>query len=203
MFATRQQFNSEGDSKQCINDHCRDWEWASVMLMLWAPLLIGFVIAAAAPNVAQISSKPVVSKVDARNATKLTNLQTRSSAQLGKKTKAVATAKYTVAGRTAPLPPAQLTDTAKSVTEKAKASIAAMLVNPASAEFYNLKRAVKKMLDEPVDTICGYVKGKNASGGDSEEMPFLYIIRDDRDGEAYLVDERSYVAKTVHGVLCK
>ena len=46
------------------------------------------------------------------------------------------------------------------------------------------------MLDEPVDTICGYVKGKNASGGDTEEMPFLYIIRDDRDGEAYLVDGR-------------
>ena len=23
IFATRQQFNSEGDSKQCINDHCR------------------------------------------------------------------------------------------------------------------------------------------------------------------------------------
>ena len=71
-----------------------------------------------------------------------------------------------------------------------------MMVNPASAEFYNLKRAVK-MLDEPVDTICGYVKGKNASGGDTEEMPFLYIIRDDRDGEAYLVDGRSYVAQTV------
>jgi hypothetical protein len=173
------------------------------MLMLWAPLLIGFVIAASAPNAAQISSKPVVSKVDARNATKSTGLQTRSSVQLGKKTKAVAAAKYTVAARRAPLPPAQLTDTAKPVTEKAKASIAAMLVNPASAEFYNLKRAVKKMLDEPVDTICGYVKGKNASGGDTEEMPFLYIIRDDRDGEAYLVDGRSYVAQTVHGVLCK
>jgi hypothetical protein len=173
------------------------------MLMLWAPLLIGFVIAASAPNAAQISSKPVVSKVDARNATKSTGLQTRSSVQLGKKTKAVAAAKYTVAARRAPLPPAQLPDTAKPVTEKAKASIAAMLLNPASAEFYNLKRAVKKMLDEPVDTICGYVKGKNASSGDTEEMPFLYIIRDDRDGEAYLVDGRSYVAKTVHGVLCK
>jgi hypothetical protein len=98
---------------------------------------------------------------------------------------------------------AQLPDTAKPVTEKAKASIAAMLVNPASAEFHNLKRAVKKMLDEPVDTICGYVKGKNASGGDTEEMPFLYIIHDDRDGEAYLVDGRSYAAQTVHGVLCK
>ena len=150
-----------------------------------------------APSATQIGSKAVAP------ATKSTNPQTRSSAQLGKETKAAARAKYTVAGRTAPLPPAQLTDTAKSVTEKAKASIAAMMVNPASAEFYNLKRAVKKMLDEPVDTICGYVKGKNASGGDTEEMPFLYIIRDDRDGEAYLVDGRSYVAQTVHGVLCK
>src|SRR5262245_16524744 len=173
------------------------------MLMLWAPLLIGFVIAAPALNAAQMSSKPVGSKFDARNATRSTNLQTRSSAQPGKKTKSVATAKYTVAGRTAPLPPAQPTDTSKTVSEKAKASIAAMMVNPVSAEFYNLKRAVKKMLDEPVDTICGYVKAKSASGEDTEEMPFLYIIRDDRDGEAYLVDGKSYVAKTVHGVLCK
>jgi hypothetical protein len=156
-----------------------------------------------APSAAQIGSKPVLSKVHARTATKSTNLQTRSSVQLGKETKAAARAKYTVAGRTAPLPPAQLPDTAKPVTEKAKASIAAMLLNPASAEFYNLKRAVKKMLDEPVDTICGYVKGKNASSGDTEEMPFLYIVRDDREGEAYLVDGRSYVAQTVHGVLCK
>jgi hypothetical protein len=173
-----------------------------VMLMLWAPLLIGFVIAAPAQNAAQISSRPVVSKADARNATKSTSLQTRSSAQPGKKAKAIAAAKYTVAAKTAPLPAAQPTDTSKTVSEKAKASIAAMMVNPVSAEFYNLKRAVKKMLDEPVDTICGYVRGKNASG-DTEEMPFLYIIRDDRDDEAYLVDGRSYVAKTVHGVLCK
>jgi hypothetical protein len=154
------------------------------------------------PNAVQIGSKPVVSKVDARNATKSTNPQSRSSAQLGKKTKAIAKAKYTVAGKTEPLPPVQL-DTTKPATEIAKASIAAMMVNPASAEFYNLKRAVKKMLDESVDTICGYVKGKRASGGDTEEMPFLYIIRDDRDGEAYLVDGRSYVAQTVHGALCK
>ena len=203
MFATRQQFNSEKVIVNSVLMTIVDWERAGVMLMLWAPLLIGFVIAAAAPNAAQISSKLVVSKVDARNATKSTNPQTRSSAQRGKETKAAARVKYTVAGRTAPLPPAQLTDTSKTVTEKAKASIAAMLVNPASAEFNNLKRAVKKMLDEPVDTICGYVKGKNASGGDTEEMPFLYIIRDDRDGEAYLVDGRSYAAQTVHGVLCK
>jgi hypothetical protein len=75
-----------------------------------------------------------------------------------------------------------------------------MMENPASAEFSKLTRAVKNLLDEPVDTICGYVKGKNASGGDTGEMPFLYMIR---DGEGYLVDGRSFVAETVHGVLCK
>ena len=133
-----------------------------------------------APSTAQSGSRAVA--VGARNAAKTANPQTRSSVQLRK---------------------AQLTETVKNVTENAKASIAAMMADPASAEFYNLQRAVKKMLDEPVDTICGYVKGKNASGGDTEEMPFLYIIRGDRDGEAYLVDGRSYVAQTVHGVLCK
>jgi hypothetical protein len=139
-----------------------------------------------APSTAHSRSKTAL--VDAGNAAKSAN---------------VAKPKYSVTGRIAPLPPAQRTTTAKSVTEKAKSSIAAMMANPASAEFYNLERAVKKLLDEPVDTICGYVKGKNATGGDTEEMPFLYIIRGDRHDEAYLVDGRSYVAQTVHGVLCK
>ena len=130
--------------------------------MLLAPLLIGFVIAASAPNTAQ----PVVSKVDARNAIKSTNLQTRSSPQLGKKTKAVARATYTVAGRTAPLPPAQLTDTAKPVAEKAKASIAAMLVNPASAEFYNLKRAEKKNARRTRGYYLRLAMAFGLSGGD-------------------------------------
>ena len=99
------------------------------------------------------------------------------------------------------MPPARLYDTTEPVIEKAKATIAAMMANPASAEFHGLKRSVKSLLDESVDTICGYVKGKKASGADTGEMPFLYIIRGDRDGEAYLVDG-SYVAKTVYGVLC-
>jgi len=154
------------------------------------------------PGVAQIASKRVVSKVVARKAAKSTHPQTRSSAQFGKKTKVAARAKYTVTGNTAPFPPPQLNGTVEPVTEKAKASVAAMMESPASAEFYNLKRAVRRLLNESVDTICGYVKGKNASGGDTGEMPFLYIIRDDNDGEAYLVDGTSFMAQTVHSVVC-
>ena len=156
-----------------------------------------------APSAAQIDSKPAASKAEARNekSAKSTNPQTRASARFGKKTKVVPGAKYGAAGKAAPLPPAQLNDAAEPITEKAKATIAAMMANPASAEFYELRRSVKNLLDESVDTICGYVKGKNASGGDTGELPFLYIIRDGRDDEAYLVDG-SYVAKTVYGVLC-
>lgn len=75
-----------------------------------------------------------------------------------------------------------------------------MLENPASAEFYNLQRARKNLLHTTVDTICGYVKAKNASGVDIGGMPFLYIVGDD---EAYLVNGRSHVAETVHSALCK
>ena len=171
-------------------------------------LALNLVGCAYAPNpnqrAARIDSKPEISK--GKTQSKLTNPQTRSSAQFGKN-KAAARATYTVASKeAAPLQPAQLNSTvgtAEPAFERAKASIAAILMNPASAEFYNLKRAVKKLLDESVDTICGYVKGKNASGVDTGEMAFLYIIRDDRDGEAYLVDGTSYTAQTVHGVLCK
>jgi hypothetical protein len=90
------------------------------------------------------------------------------------------------------------------ITEKAKSSIAAMMENPTSAEFSGLKRAVKNVLDRSDDTICGFVRGRTASGQDTGTMPFLYIVRhDDRDDEAYLVNGRSLVSETVHGALCK
>jgi hypothetical protein len=76
--------------------------------------------------------------------------------------------------------------TADPVIVKAKATIAAKLENPASAEFGEMNRAVRQnMLGQSVDTICGRVKGKNASGGDTGDRPFLYLVKDD---EAYVVD---------------
>ena len=73
-----------------------------------------------------------------------------------------------------------------------------MLEEPASAEFYNLKRANKKLLHRTVPTICGYVKATD--GGETRAMPFLFTLD---DGEAYLVNGRSQVSETVHGHLCK
>ena len=68
----------------------------------------------------------------------------------------------------------------------AKTTIAAKLEDPASAEFGEMKRAIRKnTLGKSVDTICGRVKGKKASGEDTGDRPFLYLVTED---EAYVVD---------------
>ena len=77
-------------------------------------------------------------------------------------------------------------ETSDPVIIKAKTTIAAKLEDPASAEFGEMKRAIRKnTLGKPVDTICGRVKGKKASGEDTGDRPFLYLVTED---EAYVVD---------------
>ena len=71
------------------------------------------------------------------------------------------------------------------VLNKAKISVAAKMEDPASAEFGDMKRAIRKnTLGRPTDTICGHVRGKNASGTDTGERPFLYLVKED---DAYVV----------------
>ena len=78
------------------------------------------------------------------------------------------------------------TETSDPVLEKAKASVAAKLENPGSAEFSDMDRAFRKnTFGRAVDTICGHVQGKNASGGNTGERPFLYLVKED---DAYVVD---------------
>jgi hypothetical protein len=77
-------------------------------------------------------------------------------------------------------------ETSDPVIIKAKATIAAKLEDPASAEFGEMKRAIRKnTFGKPVDTICGHVKGKKVSGEDTEDRPFLYLVKED---DAYVVD---------------
>ena len=77
-------------------------------------------------------------------------------------------------------------ETSDPVIIKAKTTIAAKLENPASAEFGEMKRAIRKnTLGQSVDTICGRVKGKKVSGEDTGDRPFLYLVKDD---DAYVVD---------------
>jgi len=161
-------------------------------------LFIGVLAANLVGCAAQMDSKTVVDGQSARSA-KFTNQQSRSSTHR-KNTRAVAqSAKHSAAKKTA-----IQRKGVDPVTEKAKSSIAAMMENPTSAEFSGLKRAVKNVLYRSDDTICGFVRGRSASGEDTGTMPFLYIVRhDDRDDEAYLVNGKSLVSETVHSALCK
>lgn len=132
-----------------------------------------------------VAQKPVASKPSAKTAKPITS----------KKIKAVAKSKYTGTTTPSPAPPLKKAD---PITEKAKAAVAAMLEEPASAEFYDLKRAKKKLPHRTVDTICGYVNATD--GGEARAMPFLFTVD---DGEAYLVNGRSHLSETVYKHLCK
>jgi hypothetical protein len=82
----------------------------------------------------------------------------------------------------------RIAEASDPVLNKAKISIAAKMENPASAEFSDMKRAIRKnMIGQPVDTICGHVRGKDASGGDVEDRPFLYLVKND---DAFVVDRK-------------
>jgi hypothetical protein len=86
-------------------------------------------------------------------------------------------------------------DSSDPVLNKAKIAVAAKMEDPSSAEFGDMKRAIRKnMLGKPVDTICGHVKGKNASGSDTGERPFLYLVK---EGDAYVVAGKADVAAVI------
>jgi hypothetical protein len=92
-------------------------------------------------------------------------------------------------------------ETSEQVIARAKTTIAAKLEDPRSAEFGEMKRAMRKdTLGESVDTICGYVKGKKASGESTGDRPFLYLVKDD---EAYVVDGPALsIAATAYRNIC-
>ena len=137
-----------------------------------------------------VAPKAVASKPSAKTAKPITSKKITSK-------KITAAAKPKSTGTTTSSP-ATLPKRADPVTEKAKAAVAAMLEEPASAEFYDLKRAKKKLPHRTVDTICGYVKATD--GGETRGMPFLFTVD---DGEAYLVNGRSHLSETVYKHLCK
>jgi hypothetical protein len=114
---------------------------------------------------------------------------------------AVKTAKSTViAAKVEPPTSGQAAETPDPVLIKAKTAIAAKLENPASAAFGEMKRAMRKNLrGESVDSICGRVKGKKASGEDTGDRPFLYLVEDD---DAYVVDGADSVAATAYRNIC-
>jgi uncharacterized membrane protein YgaE (UPF0421/DUF939 family) len=53
----------------------------------------------------------------------------------------------------------------------------------ASVELSKMKRGNKNALGKSIDTICGFVRGKNKSGADTGGRAFLYLVQED---EAYI-----------------
>jgi hypothetical protein len=80
----------------------------------------------------------------------------------------------------------QLEENSDSVIKKARATIAATLERP-TVEFVQMKRVAEKdtIGKSSIDIICGYVREKNASGENTAERPFLYLVQKDR---AYIGD---------------
>jgi hypothetical protein len=77
----------------------------------------------------------------------------------------------------------QLDDKVDAVIKKAMPIIAAKMEDSASVELIEMKRAVKNAAGKSIDTICGYVRGKTASGAQTGERPFLYLVQ---ENEAYV-----------------
>jgi hypothetical protein len=74
-------------------------------------------------------------------------------------------------------PAAELTD---PILEKAKATIASKMEDPASVEFEDMTRALRQdTFGQSIDTICGHVRGKNTSGMETGKRAFLYLVKED------------------------
>jgi hypothetical protein len=92
-------------------------------------------------------------------------------------------------------------DAIDPVVDRAKIAVAVKMENPASATFGEMNRSMRKnTLGQSVDTICGHVKGKKASGEDIGDRPFLYLVKDD---EAYVADgSPTSAASTAYRNIC-
>jgi hypothetical protein len=89
-------------------------------------------------------------------------------------------AQSTIATKTETQQAAQLNDKSDPVLKKAMSAIAEKMQNSASVELVDMKRAEKNAPGKSVDNICGDVRGKSASGLDTGERPFLYLVKEDQ-----------------------
>jgi len=82
-------------------------------------------------------------------------------------------------------PIGQPSETSDPVLKKAKITVAAKMENPASVEFVDMKRVTREhILGQPVEVVCGHVRGKKKSDEATGERAFLYLVKED---EAFIV----------------
>ena len=126
----------------------------------------------------------------------------RTSRHAGKATNSATAAATVEPTANAKVEPAgQPADAIDLVIDRAKIAVAVKSENPASASFSEMNRSTRKnTLGQSVDTICGHVKSKKASGEDIGDRPFLYLVKDD---EAYVADgSPTSAASTAYRNIC-
>jgi hypothetical protein len=173
----------QGSLQECTSQSCFDRTAAGPAIDLWpAPFK---------PDPSATNVKPTTAQKTAKS----------SSAQSGRADPVESVRSPSTTRLRSPASE-QSAETSDALLIKAKATIAAQMDDPASAEFGDMKRAIRKnTLGQPVDTICGRVRGKNASGEDTGEKPFLYLVK---DNEAYVVDGNAESAAAIaYRNICK
>ena len=117
------------------------------------------------------------------NATAAAKIETAQSSQPAGTSNVSINPESTAIAKTEIPQSSQLDDKLDSVLKKAMPRIAAKMENSVSVELVEMKRAEKNAAGKSVDTICGYVRGKTASGAVTGERPFLYLVQ---ENEAYV-----------------
>jgi hypothetical protein len=147
-------------------------------------------------------SGPVIAMATTAKTAIAANTEKQSADDARDKDLATKKAKSTMtAAKVEPPASVQPAEPSDPVITMAKTAIAAKLENPASAEFGEMKRSIRKnTFGQSVDTICGRVRGKKASGENTGDRPFLYLVKED---DAYVVDgPPSSAAATAYRNIC-
>ena len=117
------------------------------------------------------------------NSTAAAKTETAQSSQRADTSNVSINPKSTAIAKTEIPQSSQLDDKLDPVIKKAMPTIAAKMENSVSVELVEMKRAEKNAAGKSVDTICGYVRGKTASGAVTGDRPFLYLVQ---ENEAYI-----------------
>jgi hypothetical protein len=89
-------------------------------------------------------------------------------------------AKSDVGTRTKVAVATQTSKASDPVLEKAKTTVASKMEYPTSVEFEDMTRAIRKdSFEQYVDTVCGHVSGKKASGAETGKRAFVYLVKED------------------------
>lgn len=153
----------------------------------------------------EIKPAPAKPKVVAKKQVKFTTAAKPAKPPSAQPSKPPEKSEEKAASANTPKPETQVAPpsaTPEAVVQKAKTKIAASIDDPASAEFDDMKRALRKnTFGQPIDTICGHVKGKKKSGENTGELPFLYLVKEDT---AYVVVDANAesVAAVAYRTIC-